>query len=118
MHDLWVPITLFLSFAAICITYLTLHFKYKQRLQDTLKLAIEQGQTLSAETVNSLLVKNKPFADLKKGVLLIALGFSVSIFMGLMTNNDVSEAIAFGVIPVMMGLAYIVVWKLRPKYDV
>ena len=114
----WVAITAFVLIAATVITFLILHFKYKQRLQDTLHLAIENGQQLSTQTVDALMIKNKPFVDLKKGVILITLGIAFSICLLIVPNKDAMDALPFGVFPMIIGLGYIVVWRLRPKFDV
>lgn len=114
----WVPIILFISFAVVMVAYLHLHFKYKQRLQDTLQLAIEKGQELSSETVDALLVKKQPFADLKRGIIFISFGIALSVFLLLLSKNEANDAFAIGTFPIIIGLGYITVWKLRPKYDV
>ncbi len=114
----WVPIVLFISSSAVAICFLILHFKHKHKLQETLQLAIEKGQILSPETVDSLLTKNKPFDDLKKAIILLTLGLGISVFLALLPNSDAMDAIAIGTFPAILGLGYIIIWKLRPKYDV
>lgn len=125
MHDNWVPIILFMSLAGIIVSFLFLHYKHKQRLQDTLQLAIEKGQQLSAETINSLLINNQgdgafrtPFNDLKKGVILIFLGLALTLFGVLVADPyEYINAIAIGSFPIVMGLAYLTIWKLAAKFQ-
>lgn len=117
MPQEWIPIILFISCAAVAICFLTLHFKHKHKLQETLQLSIEKGQALSPDTIDSLLAKSKPFDDLKKAIILISLGLAISVFLALLPNLDAMDAISIGTFPAILGLGYIVIWKLRPTYD-
>ena len=79
MEDILVPLIVFtaVAFCFWCIYY----FKNqeKEKIQDTICKAIDAGQQLNPETIKALGVKSvsTPFTDLRKSVLLVALGLAI-----------------------------------------
>jgi hypothetical protein len=114
MHGNWIPIILFLSLAFVCLGYLFFHYQNKNKLQDTLQLAIEKEQVLSPEIIEKLLNKSNPQADLKRGIILISTGVAIALFGVISTDVERGFA-AFAIFPTMIGIGYLLVWKLKPK---
>lgn len=82
---------------------------YKSRrnelLHDTaLKLA-EKGQPVPAELFADPV---EPYADLRRGVVLVMLGIGISLALFLVGMRFW----AFGIIPMFMGVGYLIVWKM------
>lgn len=113
-EEIFVPGILFGSIVGI--VWLVSHFNYKKRttVHETLRHAIDQGQSLSDDMMVRLSLANDPVrADLRRGVLFIAAGLAFG-FLGWMVGSEESDAIRpmIGVasFPVFLGLAYLGLW--------
>ena len=95
--------------APIVLIGLILWYKSrKTRLihETALRLA-EKGQAVPPELFMGAEV---PFSDLRRGVVLVALGLGLGLFM-----FQMDKPWSVGLIPLFMGLGYLVVWKLEDK---
>ena len=72
--------------------------------ETALKLA-EKGQPVPPEM---FVGADEPFSDLRRGVVLVGLGMGLGLFM-----FQLGKPWAVGLIPLFMGLGYLVVWKLE-----
>jgi hypothetical protein len=101
-------------------------------MQQTLRVSLEKGQTLPAELVSalehSITAKTMPTreGDLRRGVVLIAaglgfIGLGYGLWYGLMSVDEMSAYISgactagVGAIPGLIGIAYIILWAMKPK---
>jgi len=110
--DELIPIVLFLVIGGTFA--LAFYFKYKTRhdIQHTVQTAIERGDQLSPEIIESLATSvASPYADLRRGIISLAIGGAVylaAIFI------DQPEAIgpltAVSMFPILVGLAYLGLW--------
>jgi hypothetical protein len=99
-------------------------------MQQTLRTALEKGQTLPTELVTALqsdMSANAiptPERDLRRGIVLIAvaLGFCLlgyGLWFGLMSVDDTAAYITggstagFGAIPGLIGVAYLILWATK-----
>lgn len=92
--------------APIALVGLILWYKsHKTRMihQTALQLA-EKGQPVPPEL---FLGAQEPFSDLRRGVVLVALGLGLALFM-----YQMDKPWSLGLIPLFMGAGYLVVWKL------
>lgn len=92
----------------IAIIGLILWYKSrKTRLihETAIKLA-EKGQPVPSELFIGV---EEPASDLRRGVVLVALGLGLGVFMA-----QIDKPWSVGLIPLFMGVGYILVWKLQP----
>lgn len=108
------------------------YFRHRDRsqMQETLRVALEKGQTLPTELVtalqNSVASKTMPTreGDLRRGIVLIAVGLGFcalgyGLWYGLMTVDDTAAYITggctagFGAIPGLIGVAYLLLWASK-----
>lgn len=114
MADNLVPIALFLAIAlTYCIKY---YFAWRTRheAQATVRAAIERGEPLTPELLDRLMQPQAPKRnDLRRGVVGICLGVAVGA-VGLVLGNPeaLRPLLAIGLIPMLIGLAYLVLWRL------
>ena len=96
----------------IVIAILIHKSKRTQRIHQTVVALAEKGLPVPPE-----LFIDKPAADsaspLHKGVVLIAVGAGLTIFF--LSTPDRHTAWGIGMIPLLIGVGYLIVWKLETK---
>ena len=113
-EDVLVPAILFGSIVGI--VWLVSYFNSKKRktIHETLRHAIDQGQTLSDEMMVRLSLANDPVrADLRRGVLFIASGLAFAFLgwmVGMEDDSAVRPMLGVAAFPVFLGLAYLGLW--------
>jgi len=116
----FVPIVLFVSVAVVIGLFLYFRFRARFEYQKTVRVAIERGQQLDAEFLERLDDQTGGGAhrDLRIGVTSIALGISLASFGWLYGESDmVRPLIAIGNIPLLVGLAFVGLWKFGPREE-
>lgn len=113
-ESIFVPFTVFGSMVAV--VWLVSFFNARKRLtiHETLRHAIDKGQTLSPELMQNMSLVSDPIrADLRRGVLFLAFGAAFGV-LGALIGLEEAEAIVpmLGVatFPVFLGIAYIGLW--------
>ncbi len=76
-----------------------------RRLHETAIRLAEKGQPVSPEF---FLGKQTPQSDLRRGVVLIGLGIGLAACLA-----QIEQPWGFGLIPLFMGMGYLLVWKLE-----
>jgi hypothetical protein len=110
-----VPIVLFLAVAlTFCAKYYFAH-RNRREMQDTVRMALERGQPLSPELLDHLGQTPPPKRnDLRRGVVGICLGIGLGAFGVVLGQEDaVRPMLAIGMVPLLLGLAYLVLWRLN-----
>ncbi len=116
-HELWIPIVLFLVTGAVFVAFYLFRYKTSHDLQTTVRAAIEQGQQLTPEVLERLgRPRPGPHQDLRRGVVLVALGLAVAV-LGLALNDDdaIRPMLAIGAFPAIIGVAYLGLWRFAGR---
>ena len=114
--EILIPISLFAMIAAIVIVPRWFKSLERQKMAETVRVAIENGQPLPPEVIAALTAANRPVrapgSDLRRGVTLVAVGLGLAA-MGLVIGAGEHEAlhplIGVAAIPGFIGLAMIVI---------
>lgn len=124
--EMLVPLGAFAMVAAIvCLPILGL-FKHleRRRMHDVVRTAIEKGQSLPPEVIETLTRDVRPASssvrDIRTGVIMIAVGVGFAIFgyfVGLDERDVVSPALGVAAIPTVIGIAYIILSFFNPNKD-
>lgn len=114
--EILIPIAFF--GAIVLIVWLFQHFGQKKRAEamQTLRLAIEKGQPLTPEALESMARFSSPIADLRRGIIFISIaaGFAtLSAILG--TGMSVEEGgpqmirglLGVATFPLFLGLAFL-----------
>jgi len=112
--DNLVPIVLFLAIAlTFCLKYYFAH-RTRQDVQNTVRVALERGEPLRPELLDRLGQTSPPKkTDLRRGVIGIVLGIGLGAFGLVIGEPDaVRPMLAVGLVPLLLGLAYLVLWRL------
>ena len=122
LEDIVVPVaTLLTAFGIVAIIQ---YFRYRknQALQTTILAAVEKGQELPMEALEAISRPRKPEPkkdqDLRRGVVLIAVGLGIGAFGNLIGDEDsVGPLMGIGSIPLLIGLALTALWIFRTRHD-
>jgi hypothetical protein len=103
--------------APVMVVAAIMFFSYlkSRSLHRTVRTMVEKGQEVPAAlfapppTVRAR-------SDMRRGVVLMMVGFGLMIFFGAVNDWD-GGAWAIGIIPFLIGLGYLLVWKLEGPKD-
>jgi hypothetical protein len=109
-EGLVVPLAFFLFLFLGVTAGLYIAFRKDRERQETLRAMIQRGETIPREL---LVPPTKKFGDLRRGIILLAGGLGLAIFIGVMPTDRGVWTV--GVIPMLLGVGYLLAWKLtRP----
>jgi hypothetical protein len=85
--------------------------------QRTIRMMVEKGQPVPAELLAPHTKAVRQRSDVRRGVIWTMIGLGAMIFFGAV--NDWEGGVwSIGLIPFLIGLGYLMVWKLEGKKDV
>jgi len=85
--------------------------------QRTIRMMVEKGQPVPAELLAPEVRRVRRRSDVRRGVVWAMVGLGMMIFFGAV--NDWEGGVwSLGLIPFLIGLGYLIVWKLENKKDV
>ena len=103
--------------APVMVVAAVMFFSYlkSRSLHRTVRTMVEKGQEVPAALFAPPPVI-RARSDLRRGVVLVMVGFGLMIFFGAVNDWD-GGAWSLGVIPFVIGLGYLLVWKLEGRRD-
>lgn len=110
-----VAITMLTIFGApVLIVAFIMYFGFsKSRMQHrTIRMLAEKGQPIPAELLAPPAPAVRQRSDMRRGIILAMIGIALIICFGAW-NDWEGGAWAIGVIPFVIGLGYLLVWKLE-----
>ena len=103
-------VTIFGLPVAIVGTILYFSFSRSRAMHKTVRMMVEKGQPVPEALLNPPPVVRQR-SDLRRGIILLTVGAGLMVFLGA-TNEWEGGAWSIGIIPFMIGLGYLLVWKL------
>ena len=101
----------------IVITIGIFAFIISRSRQRTIRMMVEKGQPVPAELLAPHTRAVRQRSDVRRGVIWTMIGLGAMIFFGAV--NDWEGGVwSIGLIPFLIGLGYLMVWKLEGKKDV
>jgi len=85
--------------------------------QRTIRMMVEKGQPVPAELLVPATRGLRRRSDVRRGVVWTMIGFGLMIWLAVV-NDWEGGAWSFGLIPFLIGLGYLIVWKLENKKDI
>jgi hypothetical protein len=110
-----VAITMLTIFGApVLIVAFIMYFGFsKSRMQHrTVRMLAEKGQPIPAALLAPPIPAVRQRSDLRRGIVLVMVGIGLMVCFGAW-NDWEGGAWAIGVIPFVIGLGYLLVWKLE-----
>ncbi len=115
--ELFVPIVMFLVCGMVVISFFYFRYKTRVRAHQTIELALEKGAELSPELIDRMISPPKGSeADLRKGIIALFIGVAFAL-LGLIIGEDdaVRPMLGVSMMPVFIGLAYLLLWRFANK---
>jgi hypothetical protein len=85
--------------------------------QRTIRMMVEKGQPVPAELLAPEVRRVRRRSDVRRGVIWTMVGLGLMVWLGAV--NDWEGGVwSFGLIPFLIGLGYLIVWKLENKKDI
>ena len=116
-----VPIVLITMLAVfgmpVLIVAVIMYFSFSKTrsLQRTVRLMVEKGQPVPEALLNPPPAQRQR-SDMRRGVVLVMVGLGLMIFLGAVSDWE-GGAWSIGLIPLLIGAGYLLVWKLEGKKD-
>jgi hypothetical protein len=85
--------------------------------QRTIRMMVEKGQPVPAELLAPANRGIRRRSDVRRGVVWTMVGLGLMIWLAAV-NDWEGGAWSFGLIPFLIGLGYLIVWKLENKKDI
>ena len=85
--------------------------------QRTIRMMVEKGQPVPAELLAPAVRGVRRRSDARRGVVWTMVGLGLMIWLAAV-NDWEGGAWSFGLIPFLIGLGYLIVWKLEDKKDI
>jgi hypothetical protein len=85
--------------------------------QRTIRIMVEKGQPIPAELLAPATRAVRQRSDVRRGVVWTMVGVGLMVWLGAV-NDWEGGAWSFGLIPFLIGLGYLMVWKLEGKKNV
>lgn len=125
LQDVLVVLIVFGSMTAIVIVPFWLRSRERVRMQDTVRAAIQQGQSLPTDVIETMTRAMKPVPsrrrDFRRAVIWLAIAGAVGSWGLLDQMNEgwmrPSDWYGFAAIPLFIGLAFLVLGFLNGKRD-
>src|SRR5947208_13903237 len=85
--------------------------------QRTIRMMVEKGQPVPADLLAPEVRRVRRRSDVRRGVIWTMVGLGLMIWLAAV--NDWEGGVwSFGLIPFLIGLGYLIVWKLEGKKDI
>ena len=85
--------------------------------QRTIRMMVEKGQPVPAELLAPEVKRVRRRSDARRGVVWTMVGLGLMIWLAAV-NDWEGGAWSFGLIPFLIGLGYLIVWKLENKNNI
>jgi hypothetical protein len=108
-----VPVSLFLAILLGVYSTHVLRIRKQAQLHQTLRLMIEKGADIPPELVTP---PNAAQSDLRRGLVLVGVGLSLLILIGMLEGFAVGSW-AVGLVPAFIGAAYLIVWRYSQRAE-
>jgi hypothetical protein len=105
--------------APVLIVAVIMYFGFSRNrmMHRTIRMMAEKGQPIPPALLAPPTPAIRQRSDMRRGVVLCMVGLGLMLFFGAV-NDWEGGSWAIGVIPFVIGLGYLLVWKLEGKKDV
>ncbi len=105
-----VPIAFFLTVVGTTALVLVFRHRREELRHETIRIALDKGMDLSPDLIYPARSVKSAF---RRGVVLVAAGLGLMVILGTVDSEQGSWSLGF--LPFLLGLAYLVVWRLEER---
>lgn len=115
----FIPMVLFVVLGFITWAFFYFNSKNRLAIMDTVQKAIDSGGQLTPEMLTKLgATANPRMRDMRRGIVFLSLGIAGILCSMFFSYPEVVEGIRAGsMFPLMLGLGFLLVWKLNKDQD-
>jgi hypothetical protein len=106
--------TLFGAPVMVVAVIMFMNYLKARSLHRTVRAMVERGQEVPAALFTSPPAQRRR-SDMRRGIILVMVGLGLCIFLGAV--NDWDSTWSLGIIPLLVGAGYLLVWKLEGGRD-
>jgi hypothetical protein len=111
MEEVVVPLGSFAMIVGIVALVVNFRFKRTRMVQETIRAMVEKGTPIPPELLLPPEPRRRPRSDLRSGLGWVGIGIGLLIFL----SGQEGRYWALGLIPLFIGMAYLVAWKVESK---
>jgi len=114
-EGLWIPIVLFIVTGFCTVAFFFFNHKNRDAIMNTVQKSMDTGSDLTPDLLAKLgAAINPKIRDMRRGIVLLSIGIAGLLCSIFFMDADVVSGIRAGsVFPLMMGLGFLLVWKLN-----
>ena len=114
-EGLWIPIVLFIVTGFCTIAFLYFNHKNRGAIMETVQKSMDTGSDMTPDLLAKLGAAINPKArDMRRGIVLFSIGIACLMCSMFFTDAEVVSGIRAGsMFPLMMGIGFLLVWKLN-----
>ena len=111
---------MFIGLTVIISLFFWFRFRARKEMQQTIRTAIDKGQELTPDLVESLGTSQKrsKHQDLRNGMIWLAVGAGIALFgvaMGQIEQEVMPIMAGISALPFMIGIAYVIMWRVTER---
>lgn len=117
MEDALIVFIIFTAIAGIVITAFFFNYKKRRVVYDAIQIALEKTGTIDPALVETIMSENVgPNADLRKGIILIAIAAAFGLLGYMIPEEDViGPMLGVAAFPGFVGVAYVAFHFFAPR---
>lgn len=114
-EGIFIPIIMFIMLGIVLVAYFYWNHKNRASIMEVVHKAIETGKELTPELLVQLgAAVNPRMRDMRRGIVFLSLGIAGLLCSLFFNDPEVVNGIRAGsVFPLMLGLGFLLVWKLN-----
>lgn len=113
--EILIPIVMFIMLGIVIMAYFYWNHKNRVSIMATVQKAIDAGKEYTPELLAQLgAAVNPKMRDMRRGIVFLSLGIAGLLCSLFFNDPEVVNGIRAGsVFPLMLGLGFLLVWKLN-----
>lgn len=116
-----IPVVMFIVMGFVLALFFYYRYRGRVEVQSTIRLALEKGNELTPELLDRMAESkggSSKERDLRRGMVSMGIGTACALFGFILGEDDaVRPLIAIGMFPLLVGIAYLVLWYLARRED-
>ncbi|MCX7827102.1 MAG: DUF6249 domain-containing protein [Verrucomicrobiae bacterium] len=112
-EEIIVPIGFFATIVGLVALRITAQLRRNKMLHETLRAMIEKGAPIPPELLRLQQMPRQPYSDLRRGLVSIGVGTGLVVLFLLQAPGYWPV----GLIPLLMGVAFLITWKVERKQN-